>query len=61
MSRAMIRCPETGGMIYTGVDLGWGEVAASRFIGETLPCRRCGSVHAWNENDIELDEGGCGD
>ena len=61
MSRAMIRCPESGRMIYTGVDLEWEEVAASRFVGEKLACPRCGAVHAWNENDIELDEDGCGD
>lgn len=61
MSRAMIRCPETGRLVYTGVDMDWDEVDASRFVGEKLPCPRCGSVHPWNEQDIELDEDGCGD
>ncbi len=61
MSRAMIRCPETGKMIYTGVHMDWEELEASRFVGEKLSCRRCGSVHAWDETDIELEEDGGGD
>jgi hypothetical protein len=61
MSRAMIRCPETGRMVYTGMDIDWDGLEAARFVGESMSCPRCGTVHAWNETDITLDEDGCGD
>lgn len=58
MARVMIECPNTGKMIYTGMNLNW-STFESTFIGEAcIRCPKCGEVHEWRREDVFMDEVG---
>jgi len=61
MARVMIRCPETGRLVYTHHDFDEVEFDAIPLGTRTLPdCPACGRTHSWGKADAVLDEEGGG-
>ena len=60
MPRAMIECPETHKLIYTGRNFNWQTFESARLGENSVPCKECGDTHRWTRKDAALDEaGGC--
>ncbi|MEN3976738.1 hypothetical protein [Emcibacter sp. SYSU 3D8] len=60
MPRVMIKCPNTGKQIYTGVNLNWETFESYRFGTQSVPCPECHASHQWSRVDAILDETGGG-
>lgn len=52
--RVMIKCPQTGGAVETGVAMDE-EAFATVTLKYDLKCPACGSVHHWNKSDAFLE------
>ena len=61
MARVMIRCPNTGKLVYTHHDFEEIEFDAIPIGKRTLPaCPACGKAHEWDKADTILEEEGGG-
>jgi hypothetical protein len=53
----MIRCPETGEPVSTGLSMEKETFEFAEFTGETLsPCPACGQAHEWGKEDAFLQD-----
>lgn len=51
MSKIMIRCPESGSEISTGIDCDGGTFDALPFVVSHAHCPKCGKQHCWSKSD----------
>lgn len=58
MARVMIECPQTGRMVYTGLNLSWNTFEIYKIGESCIECPYCGEVHVWTRPDAVLDEVG---
>jgi len=55
--RLMIRWPETGKLLPTGVAMDPGSFERSNFVSNAASCPHCGGTHRWSKADaILMDE-----
>jgi endogenous inhibitor of DNA gyrase (YacG/DUF329 family) len=53
--RVMIRCPNTGRAVDTGVETTSQEEFASEvLVGQSVACPHCGQTHTWSKPDAFL-------
>jgi transcriptional regulator with XRE-family HTH domain len=53
--RVMIRCPETGKPVFTGVELTPAEFESTGITGMEVFCPHCKSGHLWDKSDAFLE------
>lgn len=49
----MIICPNSGDLIRTGISMDPESFASSNFSNNSVTCR-CGEIHTWSKEDVEL-------
>lgn len=57
MSMIMIRCPETGSEISTGIECEDDDFKKLPFIITQISCPSCGCEHSWSKSDAWLNDG----
>lgn len=60
MSQMFISCPETGQPVYVGLNFEWLQLEAVEIEEATIVCPRCGGVHSWDKDDVDLRADGGG-
>jgi uncharacterized C2H2 Zn-finger protein len=48
----MIRCPNTGKLFSTGMDMDRSIFQNATFTGNSVKCPHCAQVHAWSKGDV---------
>lgn len=61
MPQVMIRCPETGKDVYTGLNFDWSTLDWEPLGELSFRCNECGQEHAWTKEDAILRADGAGD
>ena len=54
MSMVMIRCPNTGAEVPTGLETDASSFASLPEIATQMTCRSCGAVHSWTRGEAWL-------
>jgi hypothetical protein len=57
MSMIMIRCPETGSAVSTGIECEDNDFRSLPFVITHTICPSCGREHSWSKTDAWLKEG----
>jgi len=57
MSVIMIRCPETGSEISTGIECEDDDFRSLPFVITQTTCPSCGREHSWSKSDAWLNDG----
>jgi hypothetical protein len=57
MSVIMIRCPETGSEISTGIECEVDDFRRLPFVITQTNCSSCGREHSWSKSDAWLNDG----
>ena len=57
MSTIMIRCPETGSAISTGIECEDDDFKKLPFVITQTTCPSCGGEHSWSKTDAWLNDG----
>jgi hypothetical protein len=57
MSVIMIRCPETGSEISTGIECEDDDFRRLPFVITQTTCPSCGREHRWSKSDAWLNDG----
>jgi hypothetical protein len=57
MSMIMIRCPETGSEISTGIECEDADFRSLPFVITQTTCPSCGREHSWSKSDAWLNDG----
>lgn len=52
MPALMIKCPETGLPITTGISVDEKSFESSSFSGNQVDCPYCGKMHTWSKEDV---------
>ncbi len=55
MARAMIACPNTGKVIYTGMSFDKITFETSQLPDRSVLCPECGQAHIWNKQNAYLE------
>lgn len=56
MAMVLIRCPNTGKPLATGIGMDPGSFASSTLLNNTVgPCPHCGQNHTWSKKDAWLE------
>lgn len=61
MPMLMIRCPNTGKPLPTGIAMPKRALASASLIDKFLTCPHCGKVHIWDKEDAFFEEEEPGD
>jgi endogenous inhibitor of DNA gyrase (YacG/DUF329 family) len=56
MARLMIRCPQTGKPVFTGMDMPPAAFDRATLESNTVRCPHCGEPHTWQKADAYLEE-----
>jgi hypothetical protein len=56
MSVIMIRCPETGSEISTGIECEDDDFKKLPFVITQTACPSCGCEHSWSKSDVWLNQ-----
>lgn len=56
MARLMIKCPNTGLSISTGIDMDQVSFDGSTLIDNAVGCSACRETHIWQKKDAFLEE-----
>jgi hypothetical protein len=56
MSKIMIRCPESGSQISTGIDCDGATFDLLPFVVSHAHCPKCGKQHSWSKSDAWLSD-----
>jgi predicted RNA-binding Zn-ribbon protein involved in translation (DUF1610 family) len=54
MGTLMIRCPQTGKAVWTGIEIDPRSFNTLPDASYSLPCPECGEVHAWHPRESWL-------
>jgi hypothetical protein len=54
MGDVMIKCPETGKAIRTGMSMDKGSFDSSTLTNNSVGCSECGGSHTWSKEDSWL-------
>ena len=57
MARVMIKCPQTGDWVFTGIETDTETFERLPDASAQLQCPQCGLDHVWRKADAELIEG----
>jgi endogenous inhibitor of DNA gyrase (YacG/DUF329 family) len=60
MSLVLIKCPETGRVVSTGIEMERATFDALPNVGAPMKCPACASTHVWSKKDAWLAEHGEG-
>lgn len=56
MRRVVIKCPQTGHMVFTGQSMDDASFQSASFSQETMKaCPACGQTHVWSKQDAQLE------
>lgn len=56
MAEVMIKCPSTGKLVSTGINMDKANFESSKMSNNTLICSACGQPHTWSKKDAQLQE-----
>jgi hypothetical protein len=54
MRTILIKCPETGRWVSTGIDIDPGAFTRLPDVVATMRCSACGREHAWSKTDAMI-------
>lgn len=54
MPQVMIECPETGRLVYAGLNYDWSSFECQQLRDMKLKCPACGEEHRWSKGDAIL-------
>jgi hypothetical protein len=60
MGMIMIKCPQTGASIPTGVAMNKARFQAASLSANEVVCSACGGMHFWSKKDAWVSEGSDG-
>lgn len=60
VSQAFVFCPETGNLVYTGLNLEWFGLDTLEIGKQEFICPQCGKRHDWTADDLILRSDGAG-
>jgi hypothetical protein len=56
MTRVLIKCPQTGHSVFTGIDMSPEEFERAELPEQTIKaCAACGQKHVWSKSDATLE------
>jgi endogenous inhibitor of DNA gyrase (YacG/DUF329 family) len=56
MAMVMVKCPNTGKPVPTGIGMSKESFASSTLESNSFSCPACGSMHTWSKRDAFLQE-----
>lgn len=54
MGQVMIRCPQTGKLVSTGIAMDKASFESSTLTNNSVKCPLCGNIHVWSKRDATL-------
>jgi len=54
MAKVMIKCPTTGKLVPTGVEMDQASFETAQLADNGIRCPACGESHVWNKEDAQL-------
>lgn len=55
MANILIKCPKTGELVRTGINMDPESLRSSSVSGAQMTCSECGGVHTWGSKEAVLD------
>lgn len=56
MSAVMIKCPETGKAVFTGIEMDKRTFENATMSNNTIRCSACRKDHTWDKKDAWIEE-----
>lgn len=56
MAHIVIKCPNTGKPVPTGVDMDKKGFESAQLSGNSFQCPACGNMHTWDKKDAWVQE-----
>lgn len=53
MSMLKIKCPTTGKLVPTGMDIDENSFESMQMSGNQMRCEACGNTHTWGKKDVD--------
>ena len=54
MANVVIKCPKTGKLVPTGMNMDEASFKTSSMSGNSFICPACGETHTWNKDQASL-------